>query len=368
MNIRKEEYMNKRIIIAATMAALVLGGCAKEIPAGIFDDESRYLNAWLKQDHTDDWEININRNPETGLPDTLGRGVFLLSETEGSGNAAINGSYVKIHFVERLLNGTISASSAEDQAKQLLTYDKTYYYGPQIFCLSTGVNTAGFVDAIKGMKEGGKRTVLIPQWLNSNSDFATEQEYKNVSNADASSCIYEIELLQVIYDFDQYRIDEIEKFINEGIEQKRWKYENSGKFVDKVDSIGRGFYFIPITDTTGHKAFPSDTTIKINYTGYRLDGQAFDTTVKKTAIDNYIQSSSATYEPKEIKWAETYSGLTMDGSSLIKGFTKTIWQMNRGKGIGIFWSSLGYGSSASGNRIPAYAPLMFEVEFVKEEE
>ena len=117
--------MNKRIIIAATMAALVLGGCAKEIPAGIFDDESRYLNAWLKQDHTDDWEININRNPETGLPDTLGRGVFLLSETEGQVNAAISGSYVNIHFVERLLNGTISASSAEAQAKQLLTYDKT---------------------------------------------------------------------------------------------------------------------------------------------------------------------------------------------------------------------------------------------------
>ena len=38
MNIRKEEYMNKRIIIAATMAALVLGGCAKDIDAGTYDD------------------------------------------------------------------------------------------------------------------------------------------------------------------------------------------------------------------------------------------------------------------------------------------------------------------------------------------
>ena len=360
--------MNRRIILAASLATLVLGGCAKEIAAGIYDDETRYLNAWLKQDHTDDWEITINRNPETGLPDTLGRGVFLLSETEGTGSPAISGCYVKVHFIERLLNGTISASSSKDQAKQLLTYDRTYYYGPMTFCLATGLNTAGCVDAIKGMKEGGKRTVLIPQWLNSTSDFATEEEYKNVSNADASSCIYELELIEVIEDFDQYRIDEIENFINKGIQEKRWKYENSEKYVDKVESIGKGFYFIPITDTTGHKTFPSDTTIKINYTGYRLDGQAFDTTVKKTAIDNYIQSSSTTYEPKEIAWAETFGGLTMDGSSLINGFTKTIWQMNKGKGIGIFWSDLGYGNSASGNRIPAYAPLMFEVEFVKEKE
>ena len=90
--------------------------------------------------------------------------------------------------------------------------------------------------------------------------------------------------------------------------------------------------------------------------------------MERTAIDNYIQNSDNSYEPKTITWAESFGELTMESSSLIAGFSKTVWQMNKGRGIGIFWSTLGYGSSASGSRIPAYAPLMFEVEFVEEEE
>ena len=57
----------------------------------------------------------------------------------------------------------------------------------------------------------------------------------------------------------------------------------------------------------------------------------------------------------------------MSSSSLISGFSRTLWQMNKGKGIGIFWSDLGYGSSGSGSMIPGYAPLMFEIEIVDEE-
>ncbi len=38
------------------------------------------------------------------------------------------------------------------------------------------------------------------------------------------------------------------------------------------------------------------------------------------------------------------------------------------KGIGIFWSDLGYGKSGSGNSIPAYSPLVFEIEIVEKPE
>ena len=34
------------------------------------------------------------------------------------------------------------------------------------------------------------------------------------------------------------------------------------------------------------------------------------------------------------------------------------------KGVGIFYSVLGYGSSGSGNAIPGFSPLMFEIEVV----
>ena len=352
------------MLAAASVAALIIAGCAKDINTGIYDDESRYLTAWLKQDHQD-IGLDIKRNPETGLPDTLGRGVFLLSESEGSGNVATAGAYVRVSYTERQLSGTVNSSTEAQVAKQLGSFDKTYYYDFQTVCLVTGTSTAGFVDGIRGMKEGGSRTVLVPQWLNSTNDYASGDEYLNTSNAEVSSVIYEIKLDKVIQDFDQYRIDEIETFLRDKV-YGQVKYDD-GTFVTGVDSIGKGFYFIPVTDTTGHKSFPNDTTIKINYTGYRLDGQAFDTTVEKTAKNNYIWSSDSKYEPKTITWAASYGELTMESSSPIAGFTKTIWQMNKGRGIGIFWSSLGYGSSASGSRIPAYAPLMFEVEFVEEE-
>ena len=62
-----------------------------------------------------------------------------------------------------------------------------------------------------------------------------------------------------------------------------------------------------------------------------------------------------------------------DGSSVISGFALTLWNMkNLGvegkndKGIGVFYSPLGYSYSGSGASIPPYAPLVFEIEIVPE--
>ena len=69
-----------------------------------------------------------------------------------------------------------------------------------------------------------------------------------------------------------------------------------------------------------------------------------------------------------ISWGEKYTDLTMGESSVVPGFSQTIWNMaNCGPGtkaIGVFYSDLGYGYSGSGS-IPAYAPLVFEIEIVE---
>ena len=55
--------------------------------------------------------------------------------------------------------------------------------------------------------------------------------------------------------------------------------------------------------------------------------------------------------------------------SIILGFAKTLWEMKAmEKGVGVFYSSLGYGYSGSGSSIPAYAPLIFEIELVAKPE
>ena len=129
-----------------------------------------------------------------------------------------------------------------------------------------------------------------------------------------------------------------------------------------------------LSQKTGkEETFPSDTTIYINYTGKLLNGLVFDTNIEKVAWDNGLYSSSKSYEPAKIKWGESYSELTMgdDDSSVITGFAMTLWDMRNlneegkyDKGVGVFYSPLGYGYSGSGSSIPPYAPLVFEIEIV----
>ena len=97
----------------------------------------------------------------------------------------------------------------------------------------------------------------------------------------------------------------------------------------------------------------------------------FDTTIGDTAKVHRIYSASNTYSPATIKWAADSLSITMgsSSSSVIQGFSRTLWQMrSMEKGVGVFISDLGYGSNGSGNSIPGYAPLVFEVEMVENEE
>lgn len=362
----------KKISICTIAVMLLMGSCAKTVESGEYDDEQRYLTAWLKLDHpelADAHGIEIKRNPETGLPDEFGRGVYLLSETEGTGEeTAEKGDFVKISYTAMGLDGSITSYTERETAKRLGTYEEPNFYGPRIISLAGGANYAGLIDAVSGMKVGGERTVLIPKWLMSTQDYSSKSEYLSHSSS-SSNAIYMIKLVEIIEDVKKYQIDAIEKYLKDNIVGKLSTDRGPAVMPDTTLTIDacEGFYFIPVTDTTGHRTFPSDTTIKINYTGMRLDGQSFDTTIEKIAKDNDIWSSSKTYEEQSISWGESFSDLQMNSNSLISGFSRTLWQMNKGKGIGIFWSDLGYGSSGSGSMIPGYVPLMFEIEIVSEE-
>ena len=131
----------------------------------------------------------------------------------------------------------------------------------------------------------------------------------------------------------------------------------------------KGMYYRRLADPVDTTAFPSDTTIYINYTGRLLNGQVFDTTVEKVAKDNGIYSSTKGYSPVKVKWAEEATSIELSGSSVITGFALTLWEMRpMEKGIGMVTSALGYGVSGSGSKIPTYSPLIFEIEIVEEPE
>ncbi len=356
--------------LSALALMAVLGcACAKKVSEGVYDDERRYLTAWLKYADLSEVGISILRNAETQLPDTIGRGVYLLNETKTSDPDALKATkdgYAMISYTARTLSLDISEYSEKSTAQQIGEYNEPYYYGPHTVSIMPTENYAGLIDAIAGMSVGDTRTVLIPKWLMTSSDYATEAEYLQNSNSN-SNMIYEITLKDFTADIKAKQTADILDYIENNVIGKM--ADSKGNFITKVDTLCEGLYFIPLTDTTGHSTFPSDTTVYINYTGRRLDGQAFDTTIEKTAKDEGLYSSSTTYSAKEVTWGESYSEITMSSSSLITGFSRTLWAMNpMGKAIAIFTSDYGYGSSGSGSAIPGYAPLIFEIELVEEPE
>lgn len=340
----------KKIIIPFlfAVAVLAISGCAKQATVGPNDANKRYFDAWIKINHPD------------AVKTTLG--VYIIEDDPGTGAEVKEDGFVQMNYIATYLSGNIAGSTYKETAEQLGSYSETAYYGPKFQTTTKGTIHAGLLDVLTGMKVGGHRKVIIPTWLMSYSTFNTEKEFLAEESSN-SSTVYDFTVTDFTENIIDWQIDKIGNYLE----------ENSDIFngMTAADSLEnhKGFYYktlVPATDTT---SFPSDTTIYINYTGKLLDGTVFDTTNERVAKDNGLWSSSRTYEPVPVTWGEDYSDITMSESSIISGFSLTLWQMRAFEsGIGVFTSSYGYGYSGSGETIPGFAPLIFEIEIVEKPE
>ncbi len=345
------------IILAITAAS-----CAKAVKTGPNEANRRYLEAWM--------DINHKGIEPTGL------GIYVLEETSGNGIEVQKDGFVYADYIVTDLEGNISSYTGAETAKQLGTYDETAYYGP--YFLKTIDNTvqAGLADALIGMKVGGRKKVVIPGWLMTYAVYGTAQEYFDNSST-GSNTIYEVKVKDFTTDITKFEADSVDRYISshkegEGEIAKGFIFNNK-----KVQPLkDTAYFFQPLSEKRDpaktdpmEKIFKSDTTIYINYTGKLLNGLIFDTTIEKVAKDNGIYSPSRTYGPTEVTWADKYTEIKLGDSSVIQGFSLTLWMMqNYTKGVGIFYSPLGYTNSGSGVSIPPYSPLIFEIEVIVEEE
>lgn len=104
-----------------------------------------------------------------------------------------------------------------------------------------------------------------------------------------------------------------------------------------------GLYYIAKVTGSGARAMPGKT-VKVHYTGTLLDGTKFDS--------SYDRGEPIIFE--------------LGKGQMIKGWEEGIAMMNVGsKGLLIIPYDLGYGSSGSGNLIPAYSALVFDVELIE---
>ena len=361
----------KRLFLLATIivTSLFANSCAKHVYVGPNEANKRYFDAWLQVN-------NIDVKPS-------GRGIYVLENTPGNGEAIKKDGFVFMDYTTYDLDGNILTYTTSEVAKQVGTYDYDSYscfYGPQFMTTYEGNIYAGIADMLLDMNVGGSRKAIIPGWLFSYDSYATEKEYlEKTTSSDAK--IYEVKIKDFTTDIDKWEIDSIGRFFNndkvliDGIAANKLFTTKHGWTMTAADSVSKGFYYKQLKAPVDTTSFKADTTIYINYTGRLLNGQVFDTTIEDVAKDNNIWSSSRTYKPSQINWAgtedNTYKGITMgsDDTSVISGFAMTLWQMrSMEKGIGVFYSPLGYSTSGSGKTIPAYSPLIFEIEIVEKPE
>ena len=213
---------------------------------------------------------------------------------------------------------------------------------------------AGLEEAISTMKTGGRKTVAVPGWLSKAERYYTEEEY--LKNCSGTDLIYDLELVDAFDDIEAWELDSLRRFMT----------KNYPAAVE--DSEQEGFFYVKTRDGLD-KEFAADTTIYINYTGRLLNGRAFDTTIADTAKVWGLYSSSKTYKQQLVKWFSSdrdYSSITLgeDETSVISGFAYGLSLMHPGEAGKCFFVSK-YSGSGSGNSIPSFSPLCFELEITE---
>ena len=338
---KKMNHILPKLVLLPVVAAILAASCTKNSGEGSNVAIKRQFDAWRAIHYPDAVEKD---------------GIYIIDDQPGTGlEWRENLQVTFMTYTLRSLDGTVSSNSDERWAKQLGNWDQTYYYGPQVVLTGEGSSYAGMDAMLDGMRQGGTRTAIIPSWMMTRERHDSVDKYLE-TETEVSSMIYTITFL-----------DQTENLYDYEFRQMR-DYSISHWGVSDTLSTAAVF-FKSFTDFPSDPVeMPTDTTVYINYIGRRIsDGQVFDTTIADTAKFYNIYNPSRTYEPVPITWAETATDIKMSDGSVVDGFAHGLFAMHaEEKASFVFGYNLGYGSSGSGNMIPAYAALRFDVEMVPE--
>lgn len=355
--------MRKPIGITALFAvtAVMLGSalsCAKTVSDSDALNSRRAFNAWIHV-HYPELEGKAKSN-----------GLYVLEDIPGDGEQIAVNNYIYYNYeVRNLYDSTLVAYNSGILAQDKKVYSKNSYYGPAWVYFGENDSNAAFKETVlckemDAMRMGGSRTVIIPDWVFASTKlFDSEQGYID-NNASGNSVIYRIEPVKMTDDIVQFQIDTTEIYLkSKGINPR--DIDTTGCkglyfFRDRLRELKRG------VEAEMDVTFPKDTTIYIEYIGRLLNGKVFDTNIQDTAIKYGLGTRSKKYSPSKITWASDSTEIKMGGNSIIKGFSRILWKMHPFESAtGVFISDWGYGASGSGNTIPSYAPLVFEIDIVE---
>jgi FKBP-type peptidyl-prolyl cis-trans isomerase FkpA len=175
---------------------------------------------------------------------------------------------------------------------------------------------------------------------------------------------YELKIVKVIAkgtQSDQVFQGTITKFMNDlAVAEKNAEPAKIKKYIadnklnaNKTDS---GLYYVITKPGSGALIAKGDTAV-IHYTGKLLGGKVFDTSVKEIAVKAKLPSlDQRPYTPIRVAVGER---------KVIPGWDQGLQLLNKGaKATLIIPSDLAYGAQGAGNVIPAYTPIVFELEVI----
>ena len=337
--------------IFAIVLGLAAAGCAKPVTTSTGEDAQDYLNLWMEHYHPG---VKQQSN-----------GIYILEDIPGTGavwNPELPYTYAASTI--RTLTGTVTSTADEDLSKQLGTWVSGNFYGPRIQATGDGYSYAGVDAILEGMRAGGTRTAVVPAWLLTTSRLDSRKAYMDACTT-SSSLIYTLRLEGQYEDLEKMEADSIKNYILH-------QMGNSVPAATYGDLEQDGtFYFLSLGHPADAEERGETASLKLNYTGKLLNGQVFDTSNEKTAKDAGIWSEDSEYSTSSVTFASDWSNIQLNGSSsLIDGFKGALSLMKYPgeKAVVLFTSSHGYSYTGSGNRIPAYSPLLFELELLPTEE
>lgn len=239
---------------------------------------------------------------------TLDNGLRWTDTVVGTGPEAGPDSKVTVHYEGWLRTGKKFDSSRERDT-------------PFTFNLGTGRVIGGWEIGFAGMKEGGKRKLMIPSAL-----AYGEQGAGNGVIPPGADLLFEIELLDVVVPPTQ-------------AELLKPAPGMSGELVEKKNGLG----WIDLKVGSGETA-RNGRTVTMQYTGWLLDGTKFDSSRDRGKPFSFQLGAGRVIQG----WDQGVLGMKVGGRR----------QLN-------IPAKLGYGKSGAGDDIPPNADLVFEVELIR---
>lgn len=207
----------------------------------------------------------------------------------------------------------------------------------------------GFDEAIGKMKKGSKATVVVPSAMGFGEKGKRDMSGQEMISP-FSPVVYDVEVLDL-----QTKSEHEKATKDEEATAKRTaavamakepsliaQYVRDNNITAKPN--GSGLYYIEKVKGKGPKA-TAGKKVKVHYTGKLMNGKVFDSSLDRKPSTPYA--------------------FTLGKGEVIPGWDEGISMMSAGgKATLIIPSKLAYGENGMGKEIPAYSPLVFDVELV----